>query len=163
MSLWRSPRDGRAITAALERCTKSASIQSRSISTETMRPRSSTPITQHFSTRPQSYTQCKRDVIRTHIHELAQRRRRFSTQPALSHGHIDTPKPGEELHVTFVDKEGDEHKFAVSAGDNLLDIAQANDLEMEGEQTSSCVLVLANTSRRSLRRLVCLFNMSCHC
>ena len=37
------------------------------------------------------------------------------------------------LHVTFIDKEGDEHSFEVSAGDNLLDIAQANDLEMEGK------------------------------
>jgi hypothetical protein len=38
------------------------------------------------------------------------------------------------LYVTFVDKEGDEHKIAVSKGDNLLDIAQANDIEMEGQQ-----------------------------
>lgn len=36
------------------------------------------------------------------------------------------------LHVTFVDKDGDEHSFEVKEGDNLLDIAQANDLEMEG-------------------------------
>lgn len=36
------------------------------------------------------------------------------------------------LHVTFIDKDGDEHKFEVSEGDNLLDIAQANELEMEG-------------------------------
>lgn len=35
-------------------------------------------------------------------------------------------------HVTFVDKDGDEHRFEVADGDNLLDIAQANDLEMEG-------------------------------
>ncbi|KAL8964595.1 MAG: hypothetical protein Q9183_004347 [Haloplaca sp. 2 TL-2023] len=37
------------------------------------------------------------------------------------------------LHVTFVDKEGAEHTFEVSAGDNLMDIAQAEDLEMEVE------------------------------
>ena len=36
------------------------------------------------------------------------------------------------LWVTFIDKEGMEHKIAVAKGDNLLDIAQANDLEMEG-------------------------------
>lgn len=36
------------------------------------------------------------------------------------------------LHVTIVDKEGDRHSFEVSSGDNLLDIAQANELEMEG-------------------------------
>jgi len=35
-------------------------------------------------------------------------------------------------HVTIVDKEGTEHEFEVADGDNLLDIAQANDLEMEG-------------------------------
>lgn len=34
--------------------------------------------------------------------------------------------------VTFIDKDGDEHTFEVADGDNLLDIAQANDLEMEG-------------------------------
>ena len=36
------------------------------------------------------------------------------------------------LHVTFVDKEGDEHIFEVAKGDNLLDIAQSEELEMEG-------------------------------
>lgn len=36
------------------------------------------------------------------------------------------------LWVTFIDKEGKEVKLAVSQGDNLLDIAQAHDLEMEG-------------------------------
>lgn len=34
--------------------------------------------------------------------------------------------------MTFIDKDGDRHEFEVSKGDNLLDIAQANDLEMEG-------------------------------
>ena len=36
------------------------------------------------------------------------------------------------LHVTFIDKEGDEYTFEVANGDNLLDIAQENDIEMEG-------------------------------
>ncbi|KAI9729487.1 MAG: hypothetical protein M1818_008509 [Claussenomyces sp. TS43310] len=35
------------------------------------------------------------------------------------------------LHVTFIDKDGDEHTFEVADGDNLLDIAQDNDIEME--------------------------------
>ena len=35
--------------------------------------------------------------------------------------------------MTFVDKEGEEHKFQVAQGDNLLDIAQSEELEMEGE------------------------------
>ena len=37
------------------------------------------------------------------------------------------------LYVTFIDKDGEETKIAVSKGDNLLDIAQANDIEMEGQ------------------------------
>jgi hypothetical protein len=36
------------------------------------------------------------------------------------------------LHVSFIDKDGQKHDFEVAEGDNLLDIAQANDLEMEG-------------------------------
>ena len=42
------------------------------------------------------------------------------------------------LHVTFIDKEGDEHTFEVAAGDNLLDIAQSEELEMEGACGGSC-------------------------
>ncbi|OLN88993.1 Adrenodoxin-like protein, mitochondrial [Colletotrichum chlorophyti] len=64
--------------------------------------------------------------------------RSFSVSTTRAHGHITPPKPGEELWVTFVDKDGDEHKIAVSAGDNLLDIAQDNDLEMEGACGGSC-------------------------
>ncbi|KAF6840574.1 2fe-2s iron-sulfur cluster binding domain protein [Colletotrichum musicola] len=64
--------------------------------------------------------------------------RSFSVSAFKAHGHITPPKPGEELWVTFVDKDGDEHKIAVSAGDNLLDIAQDNDLEMEGACGGSC-------------------------
>ncbi|KAK4039995.1 2Fe-2S ferredoxin-type domain-containing protein [Parachaetomium inaequale] len=65
-------------------------------------------------------------------------RRTFSASATVSHGHVEPPKPGEELYVTFIDKEGAEHKLAVSSGDNLLDIAQANDLEMEGACGGSC-------------------------
>lgn len=39
---------------------------------------------------------------------------------------------GNRINVTFVDKDGNEVKLQVAEGDNLLDIAQANDLEMEG-------------------------------
>ena len=42
------------------------------------------------------------------------------------------------LHVAFVDQQGRRHDFEVSEGDNLLDIAQANDLEMEGACGGSC-------------------------
>lgn len=34
--------------------------------------------------------------------------------------------------MTFIDKDGDEHRLAVNAGDNLLTVAQNNDIEMEG-------------------------------
>jgi hypothetical protein len=40
---------------------------------------------------------------------------------------------GSRLWITFIDKEGEEHKLAVNKGDNLLDVAQAHDLEMEGK------------------------------
>ncbi|CUS07485.1 unnamed protein product [Tuber aestivum] len=56
----------------------------------------------------------------------------FSTTLLRKHGHTTPPKPGEELYVTFIDKSSNPHKFAVSAGDNLLDIAQEHDLDMEG-------------------------------
>ncbi|KIH92381.1 2Fe-2S iron-sulfur cluster binding protein domain protein [Sporothrix brasiliensis 5110] len=64
--------------------------------------------------------------------------RPFSSSAVRAHGHIHKPKEGEELYVTFIDKDGDEHKLAVAAGDNLLDIAQAHDLEMEGACGGSC-------------------------
>ncbi|KFY22536.1 hypothetical protein V491_02779 [Pseudogymnoascus sp. VKM F-3775] len=67
-----------------------------------------------------------------------EQRRPFSYSPISLHGHLDPPKPGEELHVTFVDKDGDEQTFVVAKGDNLLDIAQANDVEMEGACGGSC-------------------------
>jgi ferredoxin len=34
--------------------------------------------------------------------------------------------------ITFIDKDGKESTFEVADGDNLLDIAQENDIEMEG-------------------------------
>lgn len=41
----------------------------------------------------------------------------------------------DRINVTIVDKDGDKHDFQVAEGDNLLDIAQANDLEMEGSRS----------------------------
>src|ERR1700722_10325388 len=38
----------------------------------------------------------KKELIRNHIYTLQSSRRKFSTSCALSHGHIDPPKPGEE-------------------------------------------------------------------
>ncbi|KAI1340820.1 ferredoxin [Xylariaceae sp. FL0016] len=100
----------------LRQCAQSTQSTSRSLSTSRF------PITK-FPLRP-----CG----------VASISRQFSTSPARTHGHITPPKPGEELYITFIDKEDKEHKLAVSKGDNLLDIAQANDLEMEGACGGSC-------------------------
>lgn len=79
-------------------------------------------------------------------------RRSFSNSSVLQHGHLEPPKPGEEydlgqfkivgtqlnirrLHITFIDKDGEESTFIVAKGDNLLDIAQANDIDMEGSKS----------------------------
>lgn len=48
------------------------------------------------------------------------------------------PAPGEELKVTFILKDGSQRTFEVAAGENLLDIAQANHLDMEGACGGSC-------------------------
>lgn len=83
--------------------------------------------------------------------------RHFSSTPASRHGHLDPPKPGQECvlyshhppnnphanfpsrrTVTFIDKDSHSHTFTVSDGDNLLDIAQAHDIEMEGACGGSC-------------------------
>lgn len=65
-------------------------------------------------------------------------RKTFSTTSFRQHGDLTPPKPGEERKVTFIDKDLQEHTFEVADGDNLLDIAQANDLEMEGACGGSC-------------------------
>jgi hypothetical protein len=162
MLTWGNPRGGRPLTTALELCTKSTSIRSRCTS-QSMRSRHTPLFTRNLSAKSHTFAQCRRDAIRTHIQDLAQKRRRFSTQAALSHGHIDPPKPGEELYITFIDKEGDEHKFAVSKGDNLLDIAQANDLEMEGRCFHrSFPQTTLTRSSRCMWRFMRLFHVSCH-
>ncbi|PKS10699.1 hypothetical protein jhhlp_002455 [Lomentospora prolificans] len=87
------------------------------------------------STTSQLPRPARQTSLRTSLWQPA---RAFSTSTPLSHGHIDPPKPGEELYVTFIDKDGTEVKLAVCEGDNLLDIAQAHDLEMEGACGGSC-------------------------
>lgn len=54
------------------------------------------------------------------------------------------------VHVTFIDKEGLESTFAVAEGDNLLDIAQSEDIDMEG--TYLWVLVLAACYRSEIAK-----------
>lgn len=64
--------------------------------------------------------------------------RPFSSSLLLQHGHLKKPKKGEELHVTFILKDGTQKTFEVSAGETLLDIAQAHNLDMEGACGGSC-------------------------
>lgn len=64
--------------------------------------------------------------------------RYFQTSSVTFHGHLKKPNPGEELHITFITKEGKQETYEVAEGDNLLDIAQANHLDMEGACGGSC-------------------------
>lgn len=105
-----------------------------------LRPQTMSSRRYSLSTRPQSFrkTPSGLQLSPNRSAITSEARRTFSVSPASSHGHVTPPKPGEELHVTFIDKDGEEHTFEVSAGDNLLDIAQDNDLEMEGACGGSC-------------------------
>lgn len=64
--------------------------------------------------------------------------RTFSSTSTAYHGHLHKPKPGEELKITFITKDGTQISYEVAAGDNMLDIAQANNLDMEGACGGSC-------------------------
>lgn len=72
---------------------------------------------------------------------LAQRvptTRMFSVVTPLRHGHLKTPAPGEELKITFIEKDGNQKTFDVCEGETLLDIAQGHNLDMEGACGGSC-------------------------
>ncbi|CDK29609.1 unnamed protein product [Kuraishia capsulata CBS 1993] len=64
--------------------------------------------------------------------------RGFSQSMAAMHGHLKKPNPGEELKITFISKDGSQSSYEVAEGDSLLDIAQANHLDMEGACGGSC-------------------------
>lgn len=64
--------------------------------------------------------------------------RNFNNTKVQQHGHIHKPNPGEELHVTFITKEGEQLTYEVAEGDTILDIAQAYNLDMEGACGGSC-------------------------
>jgi len=95
------------------------------------------------STRPATYTGARysRDnslFTSRRATNLSQSRRTFSASPTVAHAHLDPPKPGEELHITFIDKDGQEDTFEVAEGNNLLEIAQTHDVDMEGACEGSC-------------------------
>lgn len=62
----------------------------------------------------------------------------FHTTPIKLHGHLKKPNPGEELKITFITKDGKQLTYEVAEGDNILDIAQAHNLDMEGACGGSC-------------------------
>lgn len=64
--------------------------------------------------------------------------RNFSSGLITQHGHVHKPKAGEELHITFITKEGKQLSYEVAEGDTVLDIAQHYNLDMEGACGGSC-------------------------
>lgn len=66
------------------------------------------------------------------------RPRHFHGTSSALHGHIHKPKPGEELKITFITKDGLQQTFEVAEGDNILDIAQEYNLDMEGACGGLC-------------------------
>ncbi len=88
----------------------------------------------------QQFVSVSRARRRTGVPQPEQTRltRSFATTQPRSHNDLVPPKPGEERKITFITKAGDSHTFEVADGSNLLDIAQAHDLEMEGACGGSC-------------------------
>lgn len=67
--------------------------------------------------------------------------------------------------MTFIDKDEKSHTYEVASGDNLLDIAQENDLEMEGMLGGGVVLGLEGgglTVRRSVRWFCGVLDVPCY-
>ncbi|AMD21434.1 HER155Wp [Eremothecium sinecaudum] len=65
----------------------------------------------------------------------------YKRSPLLAkryHYVLQKPKKGEELNVTFILKDGSQKTFQVCEGDSVLDIAQSNNLDMEGACGGSC-------------------------
>ncbi|GMM29421.1 adrenodoxin [Martiniozyma asiatica (nom. inval.)] len=77
-------------------------------------------------------------MFRTVARVLSQTNRVNFVRPLRFHGHLKKPNVGEELHVTFITKDGDQYTYEVAEGDNLLDIAQAHNLDVEGACGGSC-------------------------
>ncbi|KAK3201121.1 hypothetical protein GRF29_213g1142678 [Pseudopithomyces chartarum] len=113
-------------------------LQRRAFSAQAPPARSTSFLQAHIQS--PSQTRCSQQWRQQSLpaQSFAPNRRKFSTTPIARHNHLDPPKPGEERRVTFVTKEGESYTFLVADGDNLLDIAQDNDLEMEGACGGSC-------------------------
>ncbi|KAJ5908916.1 hypothetical protein N7495_001598 [Penicillium taxi] len=107
-------------------------IQSRSYASRAMAPRRIGGAVSLIK----SNSSAQHGILSSLRAQLSQRA--FSVTAQAAHGHITPPKPGEEINVTFIDKDGIKVELQIAEGDNLLDIAQANDLEMEGACGGSC-------------------------
>ncbi|ODQ65215.1 2Fe-2S iron-sulfur cluster binding domain-containing protein [Nadsonia fulvescens var. elongata DSM 6958] len=90
-----------------------------------------------LASRPVFSSVIKSKLVSFSSSALIKARSFVSSTPAL-HGHVHKPKPGEEINVTFITKDGEQIPVQVAEGDNLLDIAQANNLDMEGACGGSC-------------------------
>ena len=56
----------------------------------------------------------------------------MSTSSSSSHGAAKAREDEDTIEVTFIDREGDRHVVRGRVGDNLLETAHANDVELEG-------------------------------
>ncbi len=62
----------------------------------------------------------------------ARHARFVSTSSSSSHGAAKAREDEDTIEVTFIDREGDRHVVRGRVGDNLLETAHANDVELEG-------------------------------
>ncbi|KAK5134795.1 mitochondrial matrix iron-sulfur protein [Meristemomyces frigidus] len=69
---------------------------------------------------------------------LTRTTRPFSTTPRTPHNDLIPPTPTNSRRITFIDKDAHPTTLTVADGNNLLDIAQAHDLDMEGACGGSC-------------------------
>eukprot|EP00050_Salpingoeca_kvevrii_P014864 m.40999 g.40999 ORF g.40999 m.40999 type:complete len:166 (-) comp6026_c0_seq1:130-627(-) len=57
----------------------------------------------------------------------------LSTSQVTLHGKIEPPKTEEEtVRITIIDRKGTEHPIKARVGDNILFLARAHDLDLEG-------------------------------
>ncbi|KAF9091867.1 hypothetical protein BGX29_010726 [Mortierella sp. GBA35] len=75
----------------------------------------------------------------------------FSTGSVWQHGHMSRPSPGTGIKVNFVKQNGETVTVEANEGESLLDLARANDLDVEGAceaslACSTCHLILDDAS-----------------
>ncbi|KNC96226.1 adrenodoxin [Spizellomyces punctatus DAOM BR117] len=58
--------------------------------------------------------------------------RSFQSATPLLHKAVEKPKTGEGLQVNYITPDGEKVTVYAKEGDNLLDIAHANDIDLEG-------------------------------